>query len=288
MSETAITVQALVGDMRKRLDVANIADPLADVRLLIGEVVGFSLTDFVLNGTRAVSGEELNRIEAMVSRRAAGEPVHRILGHREFYGLDLLLSSGTLEPRPDTEVLVDALLPHLQHSAKTTGRVEILDMGIGTGAICLALLSQCPQAVGVGSDIARDAMATAQKNAELHGLSSRFRTVESNWFDKITGCFDIIVSNPPYIRTDIIETLDREVRNFDPLLALDGGNDGLVPYRVIAEKAGPFLRDSGLIGVEIGYDQKIDVTEIFAQNGYRCLEAFRDYGGNDRALVFCR
>ncbi|MGV1871158.1 MULTISPECIES: peptide chain release factor N(5)-glutamine methyltransferase [Agrobacterium] len=288
MSQSPLTVDAFAAQMRKRLTDAGIADPLTDTRLLMGEVVGFSLTDFVLNGTRLVSDEETAEIEAMIARREHGEPVHRILGHREFYGLDLVLSQGTLEPRPDTEVLVDALLPHVKRIIANTGTARILDMGTGTGAICLALLHECPEATGVGSDISPDALETARKNANRHGLDARFEAVESHWFEQISGRFDIIVSNPPYIKTQVIETLDRDVRNFDPMLALDGGEDGLSPYRSIAEKAVDFLSEDGVIGVEIGYDQKVDVTAIFASNAYGCIEAIRDYGGNDRALIFCK
>lgn len=288
MTEPGPSVRDVVAQMRARLEAAGIADPLTDVRLLIGEVIRFSLTDFMLDDKRAVTPPQLARIEQMIARRESGEPVHRILGHREFYGLDLLLSEGTLEPRPDTEVLVDALLPHLRRIVSARGKARILDMGIGTGAICLALLHECPGATGVGSDISRDAMQTARNNAERHGLVDRFGTVESNWFEHISGRFDIIVSNPPYIRSDVIATLDRDVRGFDPMAALDGGEDGLAPYRAIAEKAMDFLGDEGLVGLEIGYDQKLDVTALFAQKGFRCVEAVRDYGGNDRALIFCR
>ncbi len=286
MNQPPLTVDALAAQMRKRLTDAGMADPLTDTRLLIGEVIGFSLTDFVLNGARPVSEEEMAQIEAMIARREHGEPVHRILGHREFYGLDFMLSRGTLEPRPDTEVLVDALLPHVKRIIAKTGAARILDMGTGTGAICLALLQQCPEATGVGSDISTDALETARKNAQRHGLDTRFEAVESHWFAQISGRFDIIVSNPPYIKTAVIETLDRDVRKFDPMQALDGGKDGLSPYRSIAEKAVDFLNEDGVIGVEIGYDQKVDVAAIFASNAYGCIEAIRDYGGNDRAMIF--
>ncbi len=288
MTGTSRTVRELVAAMRARLAAAQLADPLNDARLLIGEVLGFSLTDFLLNDQRPVSADEFALIEVMIARRERREPVHRILGHREFYGLELLLSPGTLEPRPDTEVLVDALLPHLRRLVAAKGQARILDMGIGTGAICLALLHECPGATGLGSDISRDAIQTARRNAERHGLADRFETVESNWFEQISGRFDIIVSNPPYIRSDVIETLDRDVRDFDPMAALDGGEDGLAPYRAIAENAADFLGDDGLVGLEIGYDQKLTVTALFEHNGFRCVEAVKDFGGNDRALVFCK
>jgi len=282
------TVQALVADARRRLAAAAIADPLTDARLLIGEVIGFSLTDFVLNGSHTVQPEQARQIENLVARREKGEPVHRILGHREFYGLDFLISSGTLEPRPDTEVLVDTVLPHLRKIVSEKGTARILDMGIGTGAICLSLLHSVPEATGVGSDVSVDALATAFRNAARLGLEARFQTIESDWFDHISGRYDIILSNPPYIRSDVIDTLDREVREFDPLIALDGGADGLLPYRVIAEKAVDFQESGGLVGVEIGYDQMADVTAIFASQEYDCVDRVKDYGGNDRVLIFRR
>lgn len=288
MSEAVITVQSLVAQMRRRLEASGAGDPLADTRLLIGDIIGFSLTDFVLNGSRVVTKDEVAQAESLIARRETGEPVHRILGHREFYGLDFLLSQETLEPRPDTEVLVDALLPRLRAIVEKKGAANILDIGVGTGAICLSLLYNCAEAKGIGSDVSIDALKTARNNAVRHGLVDRFGTVESNWFDAISGQFDIIVSNPPYIRSDVIATLDRDVKDFDPMLALDGGQDGLTPYRVIAENAANFLFEQGLIGVEIGYDQKEDVTEIFTSQGYSLVKAVKDYGGNDRALIFCR
>ncbi|MFS8125042.1 peptide chain release factor N(5)-glutamine methyltransferase [Rhizobium sp. BR 250] len=282
------TIADALAAARKRLQAAGIDDPLLDARLLIAEVVDFSLTDFVMKPDRPVTVEENTRIITMIERRASGEPVHRILGHREFHGLDLLLSKETLEPRPDTEVLVDTLLPALKKVVLARGSARILDMGTGTGAIALALLKECPDATGIGSDISADALETAARNAARNGLAGRFETIRSDWFEKISGRFDIIVSNPPYIRTDIVATLDQEVRNHDPMAALDGGQDGLAPYRLIAADAGRFLVENGIVGVEIGFDQRLDVSAIFASHGFSLLDAVKDYGGNDRVLTFRR
>lgn len=282
------SVASVLAAARKRLQAAGIDDPLFDARVLIADVVGFSLTDFVMKPDRPVTVEENARIVAMIERRASGEPVHRILGHREFHGLDLLLSKETLEPRPDTEVLVDTLLPALKKIVSAKGSARILDMGTGTGAICLALLKECPEATGIGSDISLDALETAAKNAARNGLGKRFATIRSDWFEKISGRFDIIASNPPYIRTDVVATLDQEVRNHDPMAALDGGQDGLAPYRLIAADAGRFLVENGIVGVEIGFDQRLDVSAIFASHGFSLLGAVKDYGGNDRVLTFRR
>ncbi|MDO3444999.1 peptide chain release factor N(5)-glutamine methyltransferase [Agrobacterium sp. V1] len=288
MSGAGGTVSTELAAARKRLQAAGVADPLLDARLLIGEVVAFSLTDFVMKPDRPLTQEEQARIASMIERRAGGEPVHRILGHREFHGLDLLLSKDTLEPRPDTEVLVDTLLPALKEAVSHKGSARILDLGTGTGAICLALLKECPDATGIGSDISTGALETAAKNASRNGLETRFEIMQSDWFEKISGRFDIIVSNPPYIRSDIVTTLDREVRHHDPMAALDGGQDGLAPYRLIAADAGRFLVENGIVGVEIGFDQRLDVSAIFASNGFSLVEAVKDYGGNDRVLIFRR
>lgn len=161
-------------------------------------------------------------------------------------------------------------------------------MGTGTGAICLALLKECPEVTGIGSDISDDALETAARNAARNDLGARFEAIRSDWFEKISGRFDIIVSNPPYIKTDIVATLDQEVRIHDPMAALDGGQDGLAPYRLIAADAGRFLVENGIVGVEIGFDQRLDVSAIFASHGFSLLDAVKDYGGNDRVLTFRR
>lgn len=279
-------LSAAVSQARERFTQAGLADAAIEARILIGGLLGLSSTEVFTSGDRVLSDEEQQTIFSAIERRVGREPVHRILGRREFYGLDLMLSPETLEPRPDTEMLVDTMLPHVERILAAKGTVRILDMGTGTGAICLALLKECPQARGVGSDISQGALETAALNAANNGVADRFSTIRSDWFASIEGRFDIIVSNPPYIRTDVIEHLDREVRTFDPIAALDGGIDGLEPYRMISEGAGDFLEDEGVIGVEIGFDQKHEVGSIFSGRGFRPIASVKDYGGNDRVMVF--
>lgn len=286
MTAAPRTIADLLAEARKRFDVAGVADPVFDARLLVSGIAGLSLTDIMLKGSDVLAGDVVQQVLSAIKRREAGEPVHRILGRRAFYGLEFFLSPGTLEPRPDTEILVDTMLPHLRTAVSAKGSALVLDMGIGTGAICLSLLHECEGAEGIGSDISDDALATAWRNAVENGVSDRFKTVKSHWFDKIEGSFDIIVSNPPYIRSSVIETLDRDVREFDPMAALDGGPDGLEPYRAIANGASGFLAENGVIGVEIGFDQRQDVETIFLAAGFPCIAAVKDYGGNDRVLVF--
>jgi release factor glutamine methyltransferase len=280
------TLGQAVADARSRFADAGLPDAAIEARLLIGGLLGLTSTEVFTGADRAVSPEEGVRIADAVARRLKREPVHRILGTREFRGLELLLSKETLEPRHDTEVLVEAVLPYAGQTAAAKGAVRILDIGTGTGAIVLALLAECPQAHGVGSDISEDALATAQRNAERLGLAERFTAIRSEWFNDISGRFDIIVSNPPYIRSDVIPELEPEVRDYDPLAALDGGPDGLEAYRAIAAGAANFLQKDGVIGVEIGYDQKDTVSALFCSAGFTLAQARRDYGDNDRVLVF--
>jgi release factor glutamine methyltransferase len=223
---------------------------------------------------------------AAFERRAAGEPVHRIIGFRAFDGLDLLLSPATLEPRPDTETLVDAMLPAVRDIVRRRGSCRILDLGTGTGAIALAILSQVREATATGSDISREALAAAVRNAERSGVADRFAAIRSNWFENLSGKWDVIVSNPPYIPTASITGLAREVRDHEPIAALDGGIDGLDAYRIIAKEVHGFLEEGGCVGMEIGFDQRKKVSAIFACNGFDLAGSARDLGGNDRVLTF--
>ena len=286
MNPAGLTVSAILVEARRRFTEAGIADPATDARLLIAGLMRFSATEMLSRANEALPGQQERAIFEAIDRRLGHEPVHRILGEREFYGLPLSLSAETLEPRPDTEILVDTMLPYLRDLAKTEGHLHILDMGTGTGAICLALLSECPEASGVGSDISADALGTARSNAERNGLQARFEVIQSNWFEDIQGSFHAIVSNPPYIASSVIDNLAPEVTKFDPAIALDGGLDGLDAYKTIAKDAARFMKPNGVIGLEIGYDQRNDVEAIFGEWGFQLREAVKDYGHNDRVLVF--
>ncbi len=280
------TVAGLLQEVRSRFAEADLDDPATEARILVGGLLHLSSTELVTRSSDAVSPEDVERARTAVGRRLNHEPVHRILGEREFYGLPLRLSAATLEPRPDTEILVDTMLAHVRRLESEVGNIHILDIGTGTGAICLALLHECPQATGVGSDISSEALETARGNAEQNGLAARFTTVHGSWFEAIHERFHVIVSNPPYIASSVISTLAPEVKDFDPPAALDGGLDGLDAYRAIAKDAARFLHPNGMIGVEIGYDQRETVTSVFEGAGFLLVEAVRDYGRNDRVLVF--
>ena len=186
----------------------------------------------------------------------------------------------------EPETLVEAALPAVRRIAAAKGACTILDLGTGTGAVALALLAAVPQAIATGSDLSDDALETARKNAASLGLADRFQAVRSDWFAQIRGRWDAIVSNPPYIETETIGQLQREVRRFDPARALDGGADGLDAYRAIAACAHAHVDAQGIMAVEIGSTQKDAVVAIFERHDFRLEAARRDLGGNDRALVF--
>ncbi len=281
-----MTLAELLRLARQRLEASGIEDAALDARLLVEHFTGTSRSDAIARPDMVTEAQAVAAVEAALERRSAGEPVHRILGFREFYGLELSLSAQTLEPRPDTEILIDAILPFMRDVAAREGACRVLDLGTGTGAIALALLANVPDATAIGVDVSPDALATAARNAARLGLADRFTALRSDWFSQINGRFHVIASNPPYIRSDDIAGLQAEVRLFDPVRALDGGEDGLQPYRVIAAQAAAHLEQGGAVVVEIGNTQRLEVISIFENEGFRLLEARRDLGGNDRVLLF--
>lgn len=278
------TLTEMMNHIRNRFAVAGVEDPAAEARILIGGLLHIERVDFIRKGDEHLDPEVERRIHEAVGRRTSGEPPYRILGQRSFYGLEFKLSPATLEPRPDTEILVESVLELLR--GREADALDLIDLGTGTGAICQALLSQLPNARGMGVDLSAEALVTAEENAALNGLADRFAVRQSDWFENISGTFDVIVSNPPYIESRVIPSLDREVRDFDPHLALDGGKDGLEAYRSIASNAPPFLKRNGFIAVETGYDQRHSVEQIFRKSGFSLVKARKDYGGNDRVQIF--
>lgn len=288
MGESSVpsaTLAALLAQARQRLMQAGIDEAALEARLLIEHFTGTDRTTALSDPDRVIAVDRIRAVTAAVERRATGVPVHRIIGQRDFHGITLKLSRETLDPRPDTETLVELALPALRDIARE-GACRILDLGTGTGAIALALLKELPSATALGTDIQPRALETATVNADLNGLGERFETRLSNWFEEIDGRFHAIVSNPPYIASREIETLSREVREHDPIKALDGGADGLDAYRVIAAKAADFLETNGIVAVEIGHDQRRPVTDLFLDQGFALQGQAADLGGRDRALMF--
>jgi release factor glutamine methyltransferase len=280
------TVASLLEGVRRILSGSGVADAGPESRLLVSQATGLDMASLIASPARVVAQDCVKTLHQWLARRVKGEPLFRILGWREFYGLRLALSPDTLEPRPDTETLVDLVLPRARAIAGAHGQCRILDLGTGTGAVALALLAEIPEAVALGVDIAPGAIATATKNAMALALDTRFRAMCSSWYEAVGGTFDIIVSNPPYVRRDELATLPREVACFDPLPALDGGTDGLDGYRAIAAGAPAHLAEGGAVAVEIGNGQKEEVVALFAATGFRLEAERRDLGGRTRALLF--
>jgi release factor glutamine methyltransferase len=269
------------------LRAAGIESAQIDARLLIGHALGLDHTGLVANAERGLSEAESARIAKLVARRVAHEPVARILGEKEFWGMPLVVSAATLVPRPETETIVEAALAVLANDNARGKPLRIADLGTGTGAILLALLKELPAANGVGADINPDALVTARENARRLGIQERCSFVQSDFGAALSGRFDLVVSNPPYIASGDIETLPAEVRDFDPALALDGGTDGLACYRRIAREAGALLNSGGLLVLEVGAGQAEAVLALMRAGGLRPEGAPRtDLAGIPRALVF--
>lgn len=269
-----------------RFEAAGIDSAALDARLLAGAVLHLDLTGLIAQGTRQLTTEDASRLEDFAQRRIAGEPVARILGTREFWGLPLSLSADTLVPRPDTETIVDAALETLRADGRTDSVLRIADLGTGTGAILLALLTELPNATGIGTDLSTAALETARDNARALGLASRTEFMISDYAEELSGAFDLIVSNPPYIRSAEIAALAVEVRDHDPHLALDGGPDGLDAYRRIAPQAARRLSSGGLLVLEIGQGQDIDVARLVADAGLTVMGPARtDLAGIARAVL---
>lgn len=321
------------------------ASAALDAKLLTGHALGLDALQLATRENEPVPDAAAAQIAELIRRRMSGESVARIIGEREFYGLAFMLNAATLEPRPETELLVDMALGALPAGGR------LLDLGTGTGCIPIAVLANRPDATAVAVDLSAEALQAARGNAERHGIGERIRFRHGSWFEPLvtapfggevdpasgrvrgasssteprkgpltrpsadlspegrgeTGFdlspegrgeagldlspegrggegFDLVVSNPPYISSAVVETLEPEVRDFDPRLALDGGPDGLAPYRVIAGEAARWLSPGGRVLVEIGYDQGAAVSALFLEAGFEVVDVHRDLNGLDRVV----
>jgi release factor glutamine methyltransferase len=285
MSAAGTDVGTLLAAGQQRLAVAGIEAPRREARLLLAAAMDRSWGDLVGRDDLAVASDAADRFEGFVKRRAEREPVSRILGRREFWSLDFGLSAATLDPRPDSECLIEAVLEAVP--ARETS-LSILDLGCGTGCLLLALLSEFRHARGVGIDLAPLAVATAGANAERNGLQRRANFQVGDWDYGLSGRFDVVVSNPPYIPAGEIATLAPEVARHDPLLALDGGRDGLDAHRQLARILPRRLADGGIAVVEHGDDQGPAAEAIYTQAGLVLRKWHADLGGRRRCLVMAR
>lgn len=252
-----------------------------DARIIIQKRTGFDWSDIIARPEAQITSEELGLIQSDYVRHINGEPLSRIYGMREFWGMEFQISPDTLDPRADTETLIEAVLKSYDDN---NAALQILDLGTGTGCILLALLKEFPNAKGFGVDLSQEALDIAQTNAKLHALEERTQFMQSKWFDSIESQFDLIVSNPPYIESDVIANLEQNVKNYDPMLALDGGKDGLDAYQSIFSEIKNYLKSDGKGFFEIGYDQSEAVMRLIEKAGLRTNGSQADMAGNPRVV----
>ena len=261
---------------------ARIRDPRREARRLLSIVLGMAPLDVLTAPDRSVSNQEWQALRDAVARRQEGEPLSRIAGTRGFWSLDLTISPDVLDPRPETELLVEQVLAHF---ADCRGfPLRLLDLGTGSGCLLLALLAELPAAIGVGVDRSPAALAVAQTNAEEMSLADRAFWLASDWSEAVSGRFDAVVANPPYIPAGALATLDRSVRRYDPPAALDGGPDGLACYRQILPNLPYLLTKSGVGLVEFGHGQSHSIGRLAATAGLTCT-IHKDFAGIERAAT---
>ena len=270
-----------------RLREAGIETPELDARVLLCHAAGLTHETYIARAREALPADAAPRLTDAIARRLAREPVARITGAREFYGRSFVLGKDTLDPRPDTETLIEAALDIVRERGWQEKPLKLLDLGTGTGCILVTLLAELPHAAGLGTDLSLGALAVAAANASAHGVGPRAAFVAADWLDGVSGKFDLILSNPPYLAAGDIAGLAEEVAAHDPRLALDGGPDGLDAYRRIAERARDVLTEDGRLLVEIGPGQGNDVAAIFGRAGLTLErgEGRRDLAGRPRVIV---
>jgi release factor glutamine methyltransferase len=274
-------VQAWQG-ARRRLEAAGLAGPVIDARLLVEAAAEATRADIVGDPHRALTPEQEATLEDYLSRRERREPVSHILGRKGFWKIMLDVTPDVLTPRPDTETVVEWVLRDFPEHAAWS----VLDLGVGSGAILLSILAERPAAKGLGVDVSEEALAVARDNAAHLGLAGRTALLRGDWTEGLADAsFDLVVCNPPYIASAVIETLEPEVRDHEPRIALEGGPDGLTHYRRLAPEILRVLKPGGRFAVEIGYDQKEAVEALFRDAGAADVQTLRDLGDRDRVVA---
>jgi release factor glutamine methyltransferase len=272
----------LVAEAAAALSAAGVADPRRQARRLVSGAVAIPQSDLFGHPDRALDEQQISRVWALMRRMVAGEPLSRIFERREFWGLEFSLSDDTLDPRPETETVIEAVL---RREPDRSAPSRVLDLGTGTGCLLLALLAELPAASGVGIDIAEGAVRTAARNAVELGLAHRARFFVGDWATAVSGKFDAILANPPYIASEALALLPREVACHDPWLALDGGEDGLRSHRAIAEAAPRVLSPDGILATEIGAGQVDSIIAIMRENSLVVDGIEKDLAGIARCVI---
>ena len=280
-----ISIEAARRELARGFGRRGLEAPALDARIIIGYALGLDHTALAAQSSRVLTPDDAGAIAELSARRLAREPVARIVGRKEFWGLPFKVNADTLVPRPETETVVEAVLAALDCDRRKSSAPHIVDLGTGSGALLLALLSELPRACGIGTDISFAALRCARDNADIFELSARVSFAVCDYGSALAGPADVIVSNPPYVARADIADLQAEVRDFDPQRALDGGSDGLDGYRAIASHAAPLLAPDGILVLELGHGQLGPVTSIFAPAGLAPVAPRYDLAGIARALV---
>ena len=260
-----------------RLRAAGVPDPARDARILLAHAAQVDATRVTLIAPEDIAPDIADRYDHLIALRAVRVPVSHLIGEREFYGRRFKVSADVLDPRPETETLVEAAL--------SDEFDRVLDLGIGSGCVLVTLLAERPDARGVGVDLSEEACLQASANAVLHQVAARAEIVQGDWFEPVEGRFDLIVSNPPYLSAFEMDEVSPELRDHEPRLALTDEGDGLSAYRVIADLAGSYLTAQGRVFCEIGWEQGDDVRSIFQDRGWGSVEVLPDLDGRDRVIV---
>ena len=271
-----MTVQELLTASQAKLRECGISDPVRDARLLLADCLELRTQNLNLLDNSCISEIKISKFWRMINERCKRKPVSKILGYRSFWGRDFEINENVLDPRGDTETLIELILD--------CNFENMLELGTGSGAIAITVLAERPEVTCVATDISQYALNTARTNSKRHGVQNRLKLLYSNWFDKISGSFDIIVSNPPYISSKEYAQLSAEVVNYDPKISLTLGGDGLEAYREILPQALEKLSKNGHIFLEIGYTQANAVGHLFREAGFQQIKVHKDLGSRDRVI----
>jgi len=282
VADAGTSLRQALSAIASRLQQAGIERARAEARLLAAQALGVKLETVVGEDARVLTADEMLRLEALAARRGRREPMAQILGQREFFGRDFRVTADVLTPRPDSETLIEAVLAQVPDRSAP---LRLLELGVGSGCLLLTLLAELPNARGTGVDISPAALAVTKENAIALGLAARCALVEGDWSRVVEGRFDIVLSNPPYIPSHEIDRLEPEVARYEPRLALDGGDDGLLFYRRLAADLQRLLVGGGLVAVEIGQGQGSAVGRLFQEAGLRLLPARADLAGIERCIL---
>lgn len=282
-----LAIREVLRRLTQRFDAGLIETPALDARRLVAAALGATASDLLRDPERRLTSSESGLLEGYAQRRLRHEPVSRILGLRAFYGRDFIVTPATLDPRPCSETLIEAVLHVAAEEGWTKKPIRIVDIGTGTGCLVLTLIAELPRATGLATDISREALETARNNAARLGLLERVEFEERRYLDGLDERFDVLISNPPYISTGEISGLEAEVRDFDPLAALDGGPDGLEAYREMGKDVSRVV-PAGWAFFEVGAGQAQDVAALLTQDSGPSQQArfFKDLGGHQRCVAF--